>query len=288
MIDEVRQALARHLPDGGSGTVVVLGEGVDHVAYDIDGDLIARWSKEPDPARRAAATRREADLLTAVAEWSTLPVPTPLVTDPDAGVLVYRKLAGVPLLEHPVAAPERLAGPLGTFLSRLHQAPLERVDHLADRDTYPLSAYLADAAGDYDDIVDRLPREDRRLVEDFLDHPPPPEPAALTFCHNDLGSEHLLVDPETGTLTGVIDWADAAITDPAHDLALLYRDLGPVAYDRVLAHYDAPWSDRDSDRAVFLARCALLEDIAYGVRTGAHPYTAAGLDHLTRTFKPHG
>lgn len=288
MIEEIRRTIARHLPDGDRRAIEALGEGADHVAYDIDGEVIARLSKDPDVARRATATRREADLLAVVAEWSTLPVPTVLFSDPGAGVVGYRKVAGVPLLEHPVAAPERLAPPLAAFLNRLHRTPLERVGHLVERDTYALAAYRADAVGDYEEVGDHLPVSGRRLVEDFLQQPPPPEPAALAFCHNDLGSEHLLVDPASGTLTGVIDWADAAIADPAHDLALLYRDLGPTAFHRILARYDAPWSDRDTARAVFIARCALLEDIAYGMRTGARSYASAGLDHLARTFAPHG
>jgi aminoglycoside phosphotransferase (APT) family kinase protein len=122
------------------------------------------------------------------------------------------------------------------------------------------------------------------MVEDFLGQPPPAEAATATFCHNDLGIEHLLVDPVTGDLAGVIDWSDAAITDPARDLALLYRDLGPTVHGRVVAGYDLPWTEADTDRAVFLARCALLEDIAYGMRTGARAYRVAGLANLSRTF----
>ena len=53
----------------------------------------------------------------------------------------------------------------------------------------------------------------------MVGQPPPPEPATSAFCHNELGGECLLVGPGTGTLTGVVDWADLAITDPARDLA---------------------------------------------------------------------
>jgi aminoglycoside phosphotransferase (APT) family kinase protein len=39
------------------------------------------------------------------------------------------------------------------------------------------------------------------------------------FCHNDLGIEHVLVDPTTLKITAIIDWTDAAVADPAYDLA---------------------------------------------------------------------
>ncbi len=48
------------------------------------------------------------------------------------------------------------------------------------------------------------------------------------------GIEHVLVEPGTATVTGIIDWSDAAMVDPAYDVGLLYRDLGPVALDALL------------------------------------------------------
>jgi aminoglycoside phosphotransferase (APT) family kinase protein len=94
-----------------------------------------------------------------------------------------------------------------------------------------------------------------------------------------------LVDVETNTVTDIIDWTDAAIADPARDLALIYRDLGPEVFKLTVAYYDGRFDDADRERAVFYARCKLLEDIAYGVRSGARPYAEAGLAHLAQTFE---
>lgn len=106
----------------------------------------------------------------------------------------------------------------------------------------------------------------------------------MAFCHNDLGTEHILVEPRSDTISGVIDWTDAAIADPVVDLALIYRDLGPEVLDLTLESYGGRFDDVDRERAVFYAGCSLLEDIAYGVRTGADRYLEAGLAHLGRTF----
>ena len=248
------------------------------------GALIIRASKETDPASRSESTRREADLLAVVAELSTLPVPEPIFADLEAGVLAYVKLPGLPLIDHPVAEPARLAAPLGRFLSRLHQAPVEKVEELVERGTYPLLAWREDAERDYREIVEHIPAAARRLVEDFLGRTPPAEPRAAAFCHNDLGAEHVLVDVEANAITGVIDWTDAAIADPVRDLALIYRDLAPETFDLTLTHYEGQFDDADRERVVFYARCKLLEDIAYGLRTGARRYAEAGLAHLARIF----
>ena len=171
-------------------------------------------------------------------------------------------------------------------MSRLHQAPLEKVEHLVERDAYPLLAWLEDAQRDYREIVEHLPAAYQHLVEDFLGRTPPAETLAAVFCHNDLGAEHVLVDVDANAVSGIIDWTDAAICDPVRDLALIYRDLGPEVFELMVACYDGRFDDADRERAVFYARCKLLEDIAYGVRTpSAHPYAEAGLAHLAQTFE---
>jgi hypothetical protein len=56
------------------------------------------------------------------------------------------------------------------------------------------------------------------------------------------------------------------------------------ALDRTLAHYDGRWSSADRERAVFYARCALLEDLAHGLGPGPRRYADAALAHLPHTF----
>ncbi|XVQ84712.1 phosphotransferase family protein [Microbispora siamensis] len=284
MTDRIIRLLARHLPGYAVRTVEWLGEGQDNAAYEVNGELVVRQSKIDDQDLRSEAVRREAALLAAVSELSPLPVPQPILVDEEAGVLAYRKLPGRPLNLHPVREPARLAAPLGGFLSRVHAAPVERMEAFVPRDAYQMSELLEEAEGHYRDIVAHVPPAARRLVEGFLGTAAPAEPGVLTFCHNDLGSEHLLVDAETSAVTGVIDWTDAAVADPAYDLALVYRDLGPEVYERTLAHYQGRHDGAGHERAVFYARCALLEDVAYGLQTGARPYADAGLAHLTQVF----
>ncbi len=284
MTDEIRALLARHLPGYEVRSLSRLGEGLDHVSYEVNGELIVRKSKEADPSRRGDATRREVALLTAVAEVSTLPVPESVFAGVSAGVMAYSRLPGLPLIDHPVADPAHLAPALGGFIGRLHQASLEKMGKLVERDSCPLTTWLEGAERDYGEIAERVPAPSRPLIEDFLGRRPPAEPQVVAFCHNDLGAEHVLVDVEANAVTGIIDWTDAAVTDPVRDLALIYRDLGPETFELTLDHYEGNLDDTDRERAVFYARCKLLEDIACGVRTGASPYAEAGLAHLARTF----
>jgi aminoglycoside phosphotransferase (APT) family kinase protein len=283
-MERVRAALAAHIPSCQPVVITKFGSGIDNVVFLVNGELILRASNENDAKRRADEVRREAELLHMVAEISPLQVPRPIFVDADHGVLAYRKLAGVPLNHFELLNPASLGPVLGEFLSNLHLAPTADIATLVPCEDEPLTAWREEADENYRQVADRVPSEARPLVQDFLDRPPPAAVGTLVFCHNDLGAEHLLFDPEMETLTGVIDWTDAAITDPAVDFGRLYRDFGPAALKAIVANYRAPWTAGTYERTVFFARCALLEDLAYGIHGGDRRYADAALAHLVRTF----
>ncbi|MBO2453038.1 aminoglycoside phosphotransferase family protein [Actinomadura barringtoniae] len=79
----------------------------------------------------------------------------------------------------------------------------------------------------------------------------PDRPPVL--LHNDLKGEHLLVD-EAGRVSGVLDWTDAAVGDPAEDVAGLAISVGAEAAARVAAAY----GPEVVARGLFLARCDTL------------------------------
>jgi aminoglycoside phosphotransferase (APT) family kinase protein len=177
-----------------------------------------------------------------------------------------------------------LCDQLADFLSRIHGLPLERVRDVVLQDDTALDALLTEAT-QYVPLVDGYLLPDcRRALATFVNTPPPPEPAVLAFCHNDLGAEHLLAVSDGTVLSGVIDWSDAAVTDPARDLGLILRDLGPAVAKAVLSMTGATDPHATLVRAAFYARCRLLEDLAYGLRTPDRRHVEHALRHFGRTF----
>ena len=139
-------------------------------------------------------------------------------------------------------------------------------------------------------------RRFRPRIAAFL-HATPPEPThEIVFSHNDLGIEHVLVDAATLTVSGVIDFSDAALDDPSYDFGLILRDLGPNALAAALAGYaaslptDADAIDRSAAdvtapaRAGFYARCSVLEDLRYGIDTGRLSYVSKSIAALDWLF----
>jgi len=271
----VREVFAQCLPGYRVERVEALGEGQDNVAFEVNGEVVVRFAKEPDPAE----TDREARLLAKVAEFSPLPVPVPVFSVTEVGCLAYRKVPGRQLLGLSGAPAAEIGAVLGGYLAVLNAVPAERVADVVGVDDDPPSRWLAEAAELY--VPATVPAVHRGRIEEFLGAEPPPASAELVFSHNDLGVEHVLVSERGWTVTGVIDWTDAAFTDPAYDLGLLCRDLGPAGFEAALSAYG---SEEPRERAVFLARCTVLEDLEYGLRTGERRYADNALASLEWLF----
>jgi len=144
----------------------------------------------------------------------------PRFADEDLSVLGYERIPGRPLLGQ--APPPGLAPQLGRFLRDLHAIDAATVTDLIPTEDVNRSEWLADLEGPAD------------LVRVLHATRPRPSPDRVV-AHADLGAEHIL--ELDGTLTGIIDWSDAAITDPALDLARLYRDFGPAFLEELLPAY---------------------------------------------------
>ena len=259
-VGRAREALRRHAPARAQASLAALGSGLDHEVL-VTGELVLRVSSGGSPSR-------EARLLGVVAERVDLAVPRPLWTDDDLGVLACTLLPGRALLGR--AAPPGAGLVLGRFLRRLHGTDPAAVHGLVPVDDTPPAGWL--------DGLEGPPA----LLEVLHRSVPPPTDLRV-LVHADLGAEHLL--EQGGALTGVLDWSDAALADPAVDLARLLRDFGEVVLDEVVQAYGGP-PDAGPWRArvLHLARCAALEDLAYGRRTGRTAYVAAAERSLARLF----
>ena len=236
----------------GAVPVEPLDPGLDHRVYAVGDRLVARFGD------RAV---EEAALLAAIAPRLLLrvpvPVPVPVVVDAAAGCMVLPRVPGRPLLEIPRAERRRFAPLLLRFAEAVHALDVEA----PEADDTP-EAWLEEAHATWARVRDEVPEG----IEPRLVAPPPA--ARKVFIHGDLGAEHVFADG--GRITGVIDWGDAALGDPAIDHGRLMRDLGV---------------DGD-ERARFYALCTAIEDLAFGLETGRDAYrdnALAALAGLTRS-----
>jgi aminoglycoside phosphotransferase (APT) family kinase protein len=243
------EAAAAYLPGLRVEGVSELGSGLENTAFLVraERDLVVRYRHEPDPL----AIEKEARLLRRVAEVAPLPVPE--VAFFVAECLAYWFVEGRPMEPEDGVA----TAVLGELLEALQALPVEEMAALVPIDHDPMVQWRDEAAEIYERHRGNLPSEKRKSIESFLGEPLPAAADRLVFSHNDLGIEHVLVQ---GTrITGIIDWSDAAICDPAYDYGLLLRDLAG----------DAPRvPDGLGERAVFYAKVSAIEDFDYGRERG--------------------
>lgn len=109
--------------------------------------------------------------------------------------------------------------------------------------------------------------------------------AGLSRClHGDLSPEHLLLDPGSGRVTALIDWADACLGDPAYDLKFLWTWLGEGFVDRLSQSRVELVDVGLRDRVRFYGVCTAVGEVAYGLATGRAANLRQGIAALNWTF----
>jgi aminoglycoside phosphotransferase (APT) family kinase protein len=276
----VDRRLTTAFPDLAVTSAVPLGEGEDHLAVLVNGELVVRFAREAG----GRAIEREAAVLRFLAGRLPLPIPVPAAVAGDGAVMAYPLLPGEPLLRVPGTRRPAVGAALGRFLRALNDLDPAPVRHLLEVDDDPLTDWLDGARADAVAVHDLIPARHREAVERFLDAPPPAGAPATALAHTDLGAEHVLIEPDRGAVTAIIDWGDVALADPARDLGKLQRDLDPADHAAAVTAYGPLPDPGVPERATFHARCALLEDLAYAHRYGRPEYLANSLAAFPRLF----
>jgi aminoglycoside phosphotransferase (APT) family kinase protein len=230
-----------------------LGEGWDNVAYRVNGSLVFRF---PQRSVAVGLLQTEIAALPALAPDLPLAVPVPdLVGEPALGYpwpfAGYRMLPGR-TADHAALdsqARSALAVVLGEFLAALHAVPAST----ARRHGVPPDEHARLVS------AQRVPQARERLGQlldlGLVDHPGPlltiiesarglDATSQETVVHGDLYARHLLLDGDARA-SGVIDWGDLHLGDPAIDLALAHTFLPPRSHEAFRDAYggvdDATW-----------------------------------------------
>jgi aminoglycoside 2''-phosphotransferase len=283
-------------------SISYLAEGWSSTVWEVNGSHVFRFPKRP---AIDSGLRKEIRLLPALGPALSLPIPQfdfVWQGGPEyEGVFVgYPKIRGVELLPQEDTAPALgLARQLGEFLTSLHRFPLSRVialgissgDGASRREEY--QAFCETVQRRVGPLLDELTQDNlSRVWHAFVD-----DPANFQFqpvlIHRDLCAEHILFDPQQGRITGILDWEDAAIGDPAFDLTGLL-DLGPEFVQRVWATY-RPRTERGTEyqgprdggmlnRARFYRAIVPCHEVLFGLECGLPQHITAGLKDLDDRF----
>ena len=230
--------LAGQFPDS---ALEPFGSGDFCIAFK-NGDQVIRVARHHEAA---AALKRESCILPTIASMLPLPVPEPTYHAPHGcpPVTIHKEIIGEVLTREawedmPTSARGKAASDLATFLKALHTLPIEigLTCGLVQIDAATMASSLQDKAADtiYPLLEPNIQRKLYRTLENWSSQPNVRRPALL---HCDIGPGHVLYDPWTLSLTGVIDFGDLVIGDPARDFIYIYEDFGSLILQAVLARY---------------------------------------------------
>jgi aminoglycoside 2''-phosphotransferase len=269
--------LIRELSPLAADDVELLGAGADSAAFRVDTEWVARFPLVPD-AQGTLAT--ELALLPEIAPHLPVPAPYPEHVAERDGRLVfaaYRALEGEPLSDAALgalapAARARALDELAAVLDAIHRFPVQSAR--------AAGVELELLKGGYHAAQATLEHELSGLLEPFElaaiarrrrafeAVQPPSEPVLL---HADIKPEHLLHDPASGALTGLLDWGDVSLGHRDFDLAIVGAFCGPRTLRGLLDRLDAGGAERARASVPFLLTVRWLQDALFDMARGDEP-----------------
>jgi aminoglycoside 2''-phosphotransferase len=106
----------------------------------------------------------------------------------------------------------------------------------------------------------------RRAFEDAQ-----PRPSTPVLLHADIKPEHLLHDPATGALTGLLDWGDVSLGHSDFDLAIISAFCGPRTLQGLLDRLPDAAAARAAASIPFLLTLRWLQDAVFDIARGDEP-----------------
>jgi aminoglycoside phosphotransferase (APT) family kinase protein len=294
-IQIVRETIRTQFPRLAAEEVRPLGEGWDFEAFEVDESLVFRFPKRQE---YDAHLLKEIALLDDIGPRLPIPVPRyKYLGRPSADFPYhfggYTKLQGVPALGIPTSSPVLAAEAvrLGEFLARLHALDPKDAARIAIHVSGEEDAPAGRRKGALSDLGYLEGKMDPRLHElcwrFFEDevHTPMPYQGPARLLHNDLLSEHILVAPDSGHVTGIIDWSDATVGDPACDFAGLWVWQGDEFVSLAVDAYGQRVDTGFLQRARYNGLVVAVGNLYYGHVKGEQVYVEDGLACLRRFFK---
>jgi aminoglycoside phosphotransferase (APT) family kinase protein len=284
--DTALKIIAAQFPELKATSIELFGSGWDNSAFIINKEYIFRF---PRRTTSVQLIQHELAALPKIVPLVPLQIPNPTFTGkptPDFPhpFLGYHLLQGNTACKINLSDEQRtqLAKPLAHFLKALHAVPTQEFEKILPSDVIkrfdiPFRTEQCNA------LLKEL--QELNLIENpetlhaiiaSVQHIQPP--TCRVIVHGDLYARHILLD-ENIQLTGIIDWGDIHLGNPAADLAVAHTFLPPSAH----AIFKQSYGQIDQNTwllARFRALNQCLHIIRYGHKSGDKEILEIGLQAL--------
>jgi len=279
--DKYYQIIKQHYPDVTQRKITVRDYGWDY-QVGIVNDKVFRFPRYSWVRRRLNRQIRFAEKYR-----NKLPLPIPCPVKHKSGEIIYtihEFIPGDPLkplwLQHfSQQNQEKIAKQLGRFLHALHTIPMAPARKLGLKKIQPITSEHDSipnfqkrlkgkvTAKQWQWIRNRL-QQMQQLIRISRFKP--------VVVHRDIAPQHVLMDRKKQQLTGIIDFGDLGLGDPALDFFRL--DLYPDEFvEQVIKYYDRKLDNFFHEREQAYRDLSLFFCLDH--------YTKRGMKHLVRKFK---
>jgi aminoglycoside 2''-phosphotransferase len=210
--------------------------GDDFLVIEVNNVWIFRFPRQ-EFSRKAFAVEKA--FLSRFDPISPLPVPDYQYSGDDFGG--YRKIRGsslsIELFQNlSGGSRERIAQQLGQFLSTIHNFPMDEAKQIGLTEDWD-GWYVKIIQNYRETAAPMLSPSARKTTLHFIERTIA-EPFEVRVIHGDFALEdHVFFDVQRQELSGVIDFADVTLNDPAHDFQNIVEYGGEGFYDVVMENY---------------------------------------------------
>jgi aminoglycoside phosphotransferase (APT) family kinase protein len=274
---EMATAVIREsLPSLDVRDLTLIGSGWEFDAYLTRDGWVVRFPRRAEMSELFEAERGVHRLVSRFLPTTTGIPHVELSGRPAAGfpyeIAAHRYIPGIPIDEVDGRFASIMAREIGTTLGAVHSIPEQAAHDAAvaaqgetpdgSGDWFKHGLSVVTRRNDRDPIIDRAvawASEASVLNVEFS--------GPLRFIHQDLSPEHVLADPQTGHITGILDWTDAMLGDAARDFVFLVGWRGWPYVEEVLLHYP-PVDEGFRDRLRFMSRLLTPVWLGYAYERG--------------------
>ncbi|CAG7613717.1 phosphotransferase family protein [Paenibacillus allorhizosphaerae] len=280
--------IKEQFPDVSIQTIESLGEGFRNYAILVNGEWVFRF---PKGQQGADELNKEIHLLPLLVDCVKVSIPefVYIGRQSDGSPFVgYRKVQGEILGEDGMASfpdivTDRFALQLADFMNGLSAFPVETAIQagVPVRNLKNDICLLMEAAEKQAfPLLNVSLREYLSLrFQSYLDHP---EYTRYTpaLIHGDLSPDHFLTDSHHTAITGIIDFGDAAISDPDYDYVYLLEDCGEPFTRQVMAFRGEVDLDAHIRKVSLFVTFDQVSYLLEGLKAGDHDWISEGLEVL--------
>lgn len=220
-------------------------DGYDHLIAIVNGKIIYRFPKTKEQEKKL---KIETMLLNALRQVITLKIPEAIVHyyyNLDCYYGVYPLIGGIQMKKEVFdrlsdTQKGDIAQGLAQFFIQIHQFSLETAISMEIQQP-DLSHYWSDRlTKTRRDVYPLLSKTEqtwieqlfKRFLKSLKEHP-----FQSVVSHSDIKADHIILDPKTYELKGIIDFGDTTIGDPAFDFGWISYEFSSAFLDEVLKSY---------------------------------------------------